>query len=226
LFGVRDNVKAARGQRRLWKLAGELVRGCGGSREASAGAPASPAGLRNAHAFRRIHAGMFNQSLMELGRRVCTPQNPKCVQCPVSACCVALERNEAGRLPNVGRRPKSRLVRRRALLIWRDGRVLVRRRPAGGLLGGFWEFPGGELEGVRCRIGPRVVVVRHGVMHDRMIVEAFSCEWRGGRPQGQGRGARWRWATAADLRRLLFIGAHRKIINSACNQPAAAGVMP
>jgi 8-oxo-dGTP diphosphatase len=30
-------------------------------------------------------------------------------------------------------------------LVWRAGRVLVTRRPAGVHLAGFWEFPGGKL---------------------------------------------------------------------------------
>jgi mutator protein MutT len=31
-------------------------------------------------------------------------------------------------------------------LIWRDGKVLITRRPQGSHLGGFWEFPGGKRE--------------------------------------------------------------------------------
>jgi mutator protein MutT len=30
-------------------------------------------------------------------------------------------------------------------LVWRDGRLLVTRRPEGVHLAGFWEFPGGKL---------------------------------------------------------------------------------
>jgi len=30
--------------------------------------------------------------------------------------------------------------------VWRDGRVLMTRRPAGGPFGLLWEFPGGKLE--------------------------------------------------------------------------------
>ena len=31
-------------------------------------------------------------------------------------------------------------------VIERDGRVLIQERPAGGLLAGLWEFPGGKVE--------------------------------------------------------------------------------
>ena len=188
LFGIRQNVKSGAGQARLWKLAGALV-------------PTQ-------------RPGAFNESLMELGATVCAPQNPRCDACPLNRFCVALHRGWTEQLPNTGKRPKSRVVLQRARLIWRDGRVLVRRRPAGGLLGGFWEFPGDELSAVRCKLGRRVAVVRHGVMNDRLTVEAFYCQWRKGEPSAKDKGIRWRWATLGDLKRLTFTGAHRKIIRS------------
>jgi A/G-specific adenine glycosylase len=33
--------------------------------------------------------GDFNQAMMELGARICTPQNPVCVKCPISDDCKA-----------------------------------------------------------------------------------------------------------------------------------------
>lgn len=186
LFGIRRNVKSAAGQARLWKLAGALV-------------PAK-------------RPGAFNESLMELGATICTPQNPRCDECPVSKLCVALRRGWVGRLPNTGKRPASRVVRQRVLLIWRGDRVLVRQRPADGLLGSFWELPDAVPAGVCCSLGPCVATVRHGVMNDRLIIKALDCRWLGGEPQKQGRGARWKWATPAALARLPLIGAHRKII--------------
>jgi A/G-specific adenine glycosylase len=194
LFAIRENVKSSHGQKRLWKLAGELV-------------PAK-------------RPGAFNESLMELGATVCTPQNPHCVACPLRVRCVARRHGEHECLPNVGRRPKSRLVRQRALLIWRDGRVLTRRRPAGGLLGGLWEFPGSDCRGVRYRVGPRIATVRHGVMQRRLDIEVFDCRWLGGEPARQERRVAWRWATSRNLQRLAFIGAHRKIIKLLSRQPA------
>jgi 8-oxo-dGTP diphosphatase len=39
-----------------------------------------------------------------------------------------------------------RQIRVAAAIVWRDGRVLMTRRPPGGPLGLKWEFPGGKLE--------------------------------------------------------------------------------
>jgi 8-oxo-dGTP diphosphatase len=39
-----------------------------------------------------------------------------------------------------------RPVRVAAAVVWRDGRVLLTRRPPGGPFGLKWEFPGGKLE--------------------------------------------------------------------------------
>jgi 8-oxo-dGTP diphosphatase len=38
------------------------------------------------------------------------------------------------------------LIKVAAAVVWRDGRVLMTRRPPGGPLGLRWEFPGGKLE--------------------------------------------------------------------------------
>ncbi|KAI7899653.1 DNA glycosylase [Cokeromyces recurvatus] len=36
-----------------------------------------------------LNPGDFNQALMELGARICTPQNPNCVECPIKNDCKA-----------------------------------------------------------------------------------------------------------------------------------------
>lgn len=43
--------------------------------------------------------GEWNQALMELGARVCTPQNPVCDRCPVRMECAACARGETALLP-------------------------------------------------------------------------------------------------------------------------------
>jgi 8-oxo-dGTP diphosphatase len=42
--------------------------------------------------------------------------------------------------------PEERALRVAAAVVWREGRILMTRRPPGGPLGLRWEFPGGKLE--------------------------------------------------------------------------------
>jgi A/G-specific adenine glycosylase len=92
-------------------------------------------------------AGDFNQAMMELGATVCTPRTPDCAACPLSNCCASTLTEALARPVKAGR---TRVVE----VVWSfhvltDGeRVAMRRRPAGGVWGGLWEFPTelGELE--------------------------------------------------------------------------------
>lgn len=86
----------------------------------------------------------LNQSLMELGALVCTPRQPQCQICPVKKLCVAFRENRVEKLPNLGRRTASTARHFMAFVIERDGRFLVRQRPAGVVNAHLWEFPNVE----------------------------------------------------------------------------------
>ena len=90
--------------------------------------------------------GDFNQAMMELGAVVCRPRAPKCHECPVRVSCRAFAegRPEAYPLPKK-RRATVRLEEWGAVL-FRRGKVLLLRRPAGARWGGLWEFPRGLVE--------------------------------------------------------------------------------
>ena len=86
--------------------------------------------------------GDYAQALMDLGATVCTPRSPNCLICPVSEDCVARKKGIAAELPK--RAPKKKKPTRTGTVWWlEDGRghVLLRRRPAKGLLGGMMEIP-------------------------------------------------------------------------------------
>lgn len=85
--------------------------------------------------------GGFIEALMELGALICLPKKPLCGQCPVHSFCRAFAGNLTDRLPVRKRKITIRKVRACALVIEKDGHFLLRKRPVGQLMGGFWEFP-------------------------------------------------------------------------------------
>ncbi|MBE6931961.1 MAG: A/G-specific adenine glycosylase [Ruminococcaceae bacterium] len=90
-------------------------------------------------------AGMFTQSLMELGATVCLPNGePKCSECPLKALCRAGQEGTWQQYP-VKERKKDRRIEDRTVLVLRcDGHQAVRKRPKKGLLADLWEYPNVE----------------------------------------------------------------------------------
>lgn len=85
--------------------------------------------------------GDFNQALMELGATLCTPLSPRCDVCPVALFCRARAEGRASELPRKAGKERVRTEERTVAVVWRRGKVLLRRRPDHGLLAGLWEFP-------------------------------------------------------------------------------------
>ena len=87
-------------------------------------------------------AGDFAQALMDLGATICTPKQPACALCPWSESCAARARGDAQTFPRRTPKREGALRRGAAFVALRaDGVVLVRTRPAKGLLGGMTEVP-------------------------------------------------------------------------------------
>lgn len=98
----------------------------------------------------RERPGDFNQALMELGSRVCTPRTPRCGDCPVSGFCRALSAGTVDDRPRKKARTSIPTSQEAVAVLILGGhgvepRLLFRRRPSAGLLAGMWEFPGLEV---------------------------------------------------------------------------------
>jgi A/G-specific adenine glycosylase len=106
--------------------------------------PAGKAGIaRQARALTpTARAGDFAQALMDLGATICTPKKPACALCPWSPSCAAHARGEAELFPRRTPKREGQLRRGAAFVARRaDNCVLLRTRPARGLLGGMAEVP-------------------------------------------------------------------------------------
>jgi A/G-specific adenine glycosylase len=87
-------------------------------------------------------AGDFAQAMMDLGATLCTPKTPACALCPWNESCAAYAQVEAELFPYRIPKREGRLRRGAAFVVRRaDGMVLVRTRPAKGLLGAMTEVP-------------------------------------------------------------------------------------
>ncbi len=87
-------------------------------------------------------AGDFAQAMMDLGATLCVPKTPACTLCPWHQNCAAYRRGEAELFPRRALKREGVLRRGAAFVVQRaDGLILVRSRPAKGLLGGMTEVP-------------------------------------------------------------------------------------
>jgi A/G-specific adenine glycosylase len=87
-------------------------------------------------------AGDFAQAMMDLGATICSPKTPACALCPWSAACAGRARGDQETFPRKVRKKPGTLRRGAAYVVLRrDGRILLRTRPAKGLLGGMTEVP-------------------------------------------------------------------------------------
>ncbi len=86
-------------------------------------------------------AGEWNQALMELGARVCTPRAPDCANCPLREHCFAREHARQSELPRAKPRPAPIEVELECAWIERRGELLLERRPPTGRMAGMWQLP-------------------------------------------------------------------------------------
>ena len=165
--------------------------------------------------------GDLNESLMELGATVCTPRAPRCAACPVSDRCAARRDGRQEEIPRPKPRAAQRVVRAHSVVVRdRRGRVLLERRPDGGMWGGLWQVPTVELDGAEgaggsdagCGVGCVRTVERdpigsftHQTTHRLFEVRVYRGD--GGRATG-GR----RWVSGADLAGLGVSSLQRRVL--------------
>jgi len=90
----------------------------------------------------RRRTGDFAQAMMDLGATICTPKRPACALCPWIESCAGYRTSNPTLFPQRARKREGLLRRGAAFVALRDdGFVLVRTRPAKGLLGGMTEVP-------------------------------------------------------------------------------------
>ncbi len=189
LFDLRLPARSPEGERQLWELARQHL----------------PPG----------RAGDYNQALMDLGATFCTPHSPHCAECPLENLCQARALGLQEERPIMIQRQPIPHYLVTAAIISRANTVLIAQRPANGLLGGMWEFPGGKLEtgedfpaalkreiqeelGVEILVGQAFGIYRHAYTHFRVTLHAFFCKLVAGEPQAL-EASELKWVKPAEL---------------------------
>lgn len=131
----------------------------------------------------------FNQALMELGAKICTPRRPDCESCPISTECQAWQTGAVERFPRP-RMPKVSVCLQVPLLLVSDrGRVLLRKE-SGPLMNGMYHLPHGNdllleaTEGIEP--GRLLGKFRHTVTHRRIEFHLFEGNSSGRIAEGPG----------------------------------------
>ncbi|MFQ5730735.1 MAG: A/G-specific adenine glycosylase [Planctomycetaceae bacterium] len=115
LLGYEGDPRSTRGQKLLWAFAGRLV------------PDNSP--------------GRFNQALMDLGAQICQVAQPACEECPVATHCRAFAVGSTHEIPPPAKRPEVESITEAAVVVRKNGRVLLRRCQPGERWAGLWDFP-------------------------------------------------------------------------------------
>lgn len=161
--------------------------------------------------------GDFNEALMDLGSSVCLPAAPHCELCPIREDCLACARGTQNRRPvQTPALPIPHYEVTAAVIQDQQSRkFLLARRPANGLLGNLWEYPGGkqepgetleqclareireELE-VEISLDAPFGVYRHAYTHFKVTLHAYRCHILSGVPRPVASSALV-WAAAGEL---------------------------
>jgi mutator protein MutT len=120
-------------------------------------------------------------------------------------------------------------------LVFRDGKLLITRRPADAHLGGLWEFPGGKREsgetfaaclirelreelGIEVEVGPVLECVTHAYPDKTVQIHFFRCRWLQHEPRALGC-PEFKWIAAAGISDHEFPEADAQLIRRLQTSP-------
>ena len=179
-----------------------------------------------------VRPGDLNQSVMELGALVCTPNAPDCPRCPVQRLCRATAAGEPEAYPTRRPRPATVPVSACVAVVRRAGRLLLERPGPASPLRGRWDLPALELEegaeaseaiqahmakthGLELTAGKPVAQVTHGIMNRRLTLSIHPCRHERGRTA---KNPDLRWIEPEALAGAAVSGATHKVLRAAGSQ--------
>ena len=203
-YGIQDDIRKSTTKNRIQDLADDLIP--------------------------EKEPGDFNQAVMELGATVCTPQNPKCGTCPLSAECIAANSAQTEVIPY--KSPAKKIPHHQiavGLILNQRNELLIALRPNESMLGGLWEFPGGKQEedetlqetvirelkeelGVKVEVFSKFQDLKHAYSHFKITMYAFWCRIESGTPQPKS-SQEIKWVSLDHIDQYPFPKANKTLIN-------------
>ena len=203
LIAYRPDAHATAGQRILWRVAEDILP--------------------------QKNVAQFNQALMEVGSLVCTSSEPNCSQCPLWRLCGAYSAGLQHEIPRAKPRQQYTELHEAAVIVRKNGRILMRQCAPTERWAGMWDFPRFELHadgprfagddlvkklqaqtGVTCSIPIRLNTMRHGITRYRITLDCYQARHLAGRARAPN-GSAIRWTAISELPALPLSTTGRKI---------------
>ena len=208
LLALEEDPRSSASQKRLWDLAERIV------------PKKSP--------------GEINQALMELGSLVCTPTNPKCLECPLVELCPTAKLGLQSRIPAPPKAKAFESVYEVAWVVWNGSQVLLRQCQPGERWEGLWDFPRfvcdldtndkdkfykQELQkrfGLKTHGCDERVKIKHGVTRFKITLECFDTSLKNGPNLSLGA---FQWLDYQELGKLPLHSTARRIASHIVRHP-------
>jgi len=175
----------------------------------------------------RERPGDINQALMDLANRICRVDHALCNTCPIDQVCMAHKMSIPESYP--ARRKKKVMPHKEfvAGLIWKGNKFLITKRKEKELLGGLWEFPGGEILSSETPIGSlrrkikeewaidvnikkKVGYVKHAYSHFKITLTLYQCQAQGSIKTIN---KVYKWITPSEINFFPFPRSNHKLFN-------------
>ncbi len=134
LIALPDDVRTSRSQKSLWEFAEKLIP--------------------------RKRPGDFNQSLMDIGSKICKPQDPDCDHCPLAGSCETFRNGLQKQIPVRKLRTAVTAINEIAVALVCRNRYLLRRRSSTERWAGMWDFVRFEIDASEACELPRTMPLR------------------------------------------------------------------